>query len=285
MSNILYALDKENFNNINASLLYVTKSRYEEDWHSTLHTHPFTELFYVLKGKGSFIVKDKSFPVEVDDLVIVNGNVPHTELSMDSNPLEYIVLGIEGMSILNASQEEEEYNYGEYSIQNYKGYKDEVLFYLKKLLNEVASRDKYYKEVSQNLLHLLIINIIRRTEMKLVISSTKKLNKESAYIKNYIDIHYATNITLDSLAALTYMNKYYMVHAFKRCFGTSPINYLIDKRINEAKILLETTNYSIAQISDMVGFSNQSYFCQAFKRTLKVSPNSFRKGIGKQNDL
>ena len=54
------------------------------------------------------------------------------------------------------------------------------------------------------------------------------------------------------------MNKFYLVHAFKNYKGVSPINYLIDKRIQESKLLLETTNFSIAKIAQQVGFSSQS---------------------------
>ena len=73
------------------------------------------------------------------------------------------------------------------------------------------------------------------------------------------------------------MNKYYLVHSFKEYKGISPINYLIDKRILEAKHLLETTNHPIAKIADMTGFSSQSYFSQVFKRETQMTPNEFRK--------
>lgn len=50
------------------------------------------------------------------------------------------------------------------------------------------------------------------------------------------------------------MNKYYLVHSFTKHFGCSPISYLNDKRIEESKNLLETTNHSIAAIASMIGF-------------------------------
>ena len=73
------------------------------------------------------------------------------------------------------------------------------------------------------------------------------------------------------------MNKYYLVHAFKEYKGMSPINYLIDRRIQEAQYLLETSNYSIAKIAQAVGFSSQSYFSQVFRKEKGVSPNQYRK--------
>lgn len=87
-------------------------------------------------------------------------------------------------------------------------------------------------------------------------------------------------MTLDSLAAVAFMNKYYLSHEFKRHIGKSVIDYLIDKRISVAKVLLETTNHSMDQISQIVGFNSQSYFNQIFKKKLGITPSKYRKDTG-----
>ena len=58
--------------------------------------------------------------------------------------------------------------------------------------------------------------------------------------------------------------------------GISPINYLINRRIEESKNLLTTTNYSIRDISTIVGFSNSSYFSQMFKKFTGDSPRAYK---------
>lgn len=73
------------------------------------------------------------------------------------------------------------------------------------------------------------------------------------------------------------MNKYYLAHAFTKHTGVSPINYLIKKRIEEAKNLLSATDYSVAQIALSVGFSSHAYFAQVFKKEVGMSPISYRK--------
>lgn len=83
-----------------SKLLYVTTSKYEGDWQSILHSHPFSELFYVVNGSGFFIAEDEGFPVSKNDMVIINPHVQHTEKSGSESPLEYIVLGINGLSFL-----------------------------------------------------------------------------------------------------------------------------------------------------------------------------------------
>ena len=81
-------------------LMYVSKSRFGGDWNSVPHTHSCTEVFYCVDGRGQFNVEGKMLDVAPDDMVIVNPRTLHTELSYQANPLEYIVLGIEGIEIL-----------------------------------------------------------------------------------------------------------------------------------------------------------------------------------------
>ena len=73
------------------------------------------------------------------------------------------------------------------------------------------------------------------------------------------------------------MNKYYMVHAFKKYKGLSPINYLINRRLDEARHLLETTDYPVSKIALASGFSSQSYFSQVFRKELNMTPGEYRK--------
>lgn len=94
---------------------------------------------------------------------------------------------------------------------------------------------------------------------------------------SYIDHHYKENITLDQLAEKVSITKYYMVHAFKREYGVSPINYIINCRIKEGKRLLAETDLSLSQIAAILGFSSSSYFSQTFRNAEGTSPTEYRK--------
>lgn len=274
MSNVRFSFNSTQSQKLNVKLLYISRSKYGGDWHSTIHTHPFTELFYVIKGQGSFIVEDEKFQVREDDLVIVNSSINHTEVSFNSSPLEYIVLGIEGLAFFEPDTDD---LLQQYTCYNYSNYRNEVLFYLKALLHEIEYQEPDYDIICQDLLEVLIINIIRRTNYKISISSNQKISKECAYVKNYIDNHFTENVTLDYLASLAHTNKYYLVHAFNKYMGISPINYLIEKRIEESKHLLSATDHSISDIANIAGFSSQSYFSQVFRKNTGITPNQFRK--------
>lgn len=258
-----------------AKLIYISSAKYGEDWHSTLHSHTCTELFYVIGGAGQFRIADMIRTVYAGDLVIVNPGVEHTEISLSSSPLEYIVLGIEGLEY--SAGEEQDSRYG---IINFSVTGEEILLLLRGLLHEIQHRPPKYELICQDLLEILVIHLMRHSDFSMTLSAVShRTNKECAVVRRYLDAHFKENITLDQLAAMAHVNKYHMVHSFTREYGISPINYLISRRIYESRYLLNNTDHSLAQISQMLGFSSPSYFSQRFKKLEGVTPMQYRKGI------
>ena len=96
-------------------------------------------------------------------------------------------------------------------------------------------------------------------------------------MRRYIDNHFKESLTLEQLAGLAHLNKYYLSHTFRREFGVSPINYLISRRIEESRFLLRETDHSLSLIAQMLGFSTLSYFSQSFRRVEGMSPMEYRK--------
>ena len=254
-------------------LLYVSSAKYGGDWHSTPHTHSCSELFYVTGGVGQFFIDGEIHPVSSNDLVIVNPNVEHTEISFNANPLEYIVLGVEGLE-LSVSEEMED----RYCIVNFRNKRENIFFYLQNMLREIEAKAPGYETICQDLMEVLVIHLTRQTDFSTTMAPIKKSSSRlCATVKRYIDEHFKENINLDMLAELTHSSKYYMVHAFSEEYGISPINYMISRRIEDAKQLLKNDDYSLALISRMLGFSSPSYFSQIFKKSVGMSPNEYRK--------
>ena len=254
-------------------LLYVSSAKYGGDWHSTPHTHNFTELFYVIGGVGQFYIENEIYSVSANDLIIVNPTIEHTEISFNANPLEYIVLGVEGLELSFHDDQE-----SRYCIVNFGNIKGNILFYLQNMLMEIEKKTPGYEIVCQDLMEILAILIMRQTNYSTTIAPMRKNSPRlCATIRKYIDDHFKENITLDLLAEQTHVSKYYMVHAFTQEYGISPINYMISCRIEEAKHLLTNDDYSLAHISHMLGFSSPSYFSQTFKKMTGMSPNEYRK--------
>ena len=93
---------------------------------------------------------------------------------------------------------------------------------------------------------------------------------------------FSKNITLDVLAEITHINKFYLAHSFTECLGQSPISYLTDKRLSASKELLVSSNLSIAQVASSTGFSSQSYFSQIFRKEIGMTPQQYRKSHAKK---
>jgi AraC-like DNA-binding protein len=272
LSNEVYKIPQSHRGHLPVKLLYITKSKFDKDWHSINHTHHFTELLYITKGKGSFIFSNEEVPVKENDLIIVNPNVEHTEKSVVDKPLEYIALGIQGLSFSSSDSAG-----SQISFYNYKHEQGFYIYYLHQLIEEVQNQQEDYELIVQNILEILLLKLMRKKAFQLEKTSTKKINKDIAFIKNYIKQQFREDINLDILADIGHINKYYLAHSFKKSVGVSPIEYLIQTRIRESKILLETTNYPIAVISTLSGFSSQSFFSQSFKRVTNLSPSQYRK--------
>ena len=280
MSNNKHELIQGNSLRKTTKLLYVTSAQYGGDWHSTPHTHNCSELFYVIEGQGQFLIENNKYPVSVNDLVIVNPNVLHTEVSYNSSPLKYIVLGVEGLK-LSATSEEDNINF---SIINFQNLKDIILLYLQNMMSEIETKNPGYEVVCQDLMEILVVLLGRQTNFSTMLTPVKKKpNRLCINTKEYIDTHYQENITLDHLAEINYVSKYHLAHAFTEEYGISPINYLISKRISEAEHLLKTTSYSLSFISNTTGFSSPSYFTQMFRNHTGFTPSKFRNQYKKEH--
>ncbi|MEZ7729850.1 AraC family transcriptional regulator [Granulicatella sp. 20925_1_28] len=275
MSNERYLMMESDIKNLSFQLESITKSKYDSDWHSTLHTHPFTELFYVVDGKGEFNIQGQRFPVKPNDFVIINPQVEHTELSSPDEPLEYIVLGIRGLSFSNLTPVSEDGH--PFSFFNLRDEQKDILRYLNAMVQEATSQQMSYELVCHNLLEILLIKILRHQHFDLEVGKQSKATKDISFIKHYLETYYHESIQLEDLASMTHLSRFYISHSFKKEIGMSPMEYLIDIRIKESKILLRTTNYSISQVADIVGFTTPTYFSKQFRKSTGISPTDYRE--------
>ena len=274
MGRYYYNLSKEQSFTIRgtAKLLNVASSRYGDDWHSVPHTHNHTELFYIVGGKGQFFIEDQVFPVDVNNLVVINPNVTHTEASLNAQPLEYIVLGIEGIELATS-----ENSNGQFCLLDHFE-SAEISGCLRNILREMEQKSPGYEDVCQAFMEILVIRLMRSTTLSVAMEpQTIAGNRQCALVRRYIDDHFKEALTLDLLAEEAHMNKYYLSHAFKKEYGVSPINYMLSRRIDESKYLLAETDLSLSRIAQLLGFSSLSYFSQAFRKTQDISPMEFRQ--------
>ena len=100
-----------------------------------------------------------------------------------------------------------------------------------------------------------------------------------AAVEYYIGQHYMEDISLDDLTRIACMGITKLKYSFKARYGCTVITYLQRKRMAEAKLLLESTDYTIREISSMVGYSSGSRFARLFREEFGLTPMEYRKKL------
>lgn len=112
-------------------------------------------------------------------------------------------------------------------------------------------------------------------------SSTLQLAEQ---IEIYLKQNYKKTITNQSLTAHFHTHENYLARCMKEVFQCTPLEYLANYRLSQARLLLIKTDWPLHIIAEEVGFSRLSYFSQSFKKKYGVSPNNYRKQYWKQTN-
>lgn len=108
----------------------------------------------------------------------------------------------------------------------------------------------------------------------------KKLSSAIALICEYIQKHIYEAIRLEDLEKVTSLNRRTLTMRFKDEMGTTIPKYVSDRKLEEAKYLLSSSEMSISEISDLLSFSNQSHLTMRFREKYNITPNEYRKSNG-----
>ncbi|MBP2632290.1 MAG: AraC family transcriptional regulator [Firmicutes bacterium] len=95
-------------------------------------------------------------------------------------------------------------------------------------------------------------------------------------IFEYLTTHYQEPFQLNKIAKKYSFHPAYIIRCVKRKYGITPLQLLLDIRLNKAKQLLTNTNNSINNIAATVGFVDNAYFSKQFKKRLKLTPSEYR---------
>lgn len=98
--------------------------------------------------------------------------------------------------------------------------------------------------------------------------------------KSIIEHHYAdSTLSLEKVALTLQVSPVYLSRLIKQELGLSFVQLLTNKRMKQAIYLLQSTDYPIISISELVGYESQHYFSTAFKKVMGLSPNKYRRNI------
>lgn len=94
-------------------------------------------------------------------------------------------------------------------------------------------------------------------------------------ITSFIDNHLNDAITVKELAKIANLNETYFTHAFNKCMGITPMQYVINKKINYAMTLLNNGSHRVRDVAYQLGFKDEFYFSRLFKKKTGISPSRF----------
>ncbi|CTT71999.1 helix-turn-helix domain-containing protein [Escherichia coli] len=222
-------------------------------WESGHHVHDNeTELIYVKKGIARFTIDSSLYVAHADDIVVIERGRLHAVASDVNDPATTCTCALYGFQFQGAEEN-----------QLLQPHSCPVI---------AAGQGK---EVIKTLFNELSVILPQSKN-----SQTSSLWDAFAYtlaILFYLNNNYREKITLEQLSKKFRASVSYICHEFTKEYRISPINYVIQRRMTEAKWSLTNTELSQAEISWRVGYENVDHFAKLFLRHVGCSPSDYRR--------
>ena len=242
--------------------------------------------------KGTFYINDSVVNIRTGDLILIKPHVPHYLKIECDRPCRFLYLKFR----FTKSDEDK---YSKTSLNDFLSFitesnDDEGFFAIShthcssisSLMQQIMHEQKTNDNESEFLQSLLTMEIfvwlsrcLRMQWESALKSKENKLYEIMESAKAYIDENFAKDISLSDIADYVYLSVSHFSRAFKKTYKISPIQYLLQVRIETAKKLLLETNNKINDIASSVGFSAQQRFNDIFKKQTGFSPGSYRHNL------
>ena len=98
-------------------------------------------------------------------------------------------------------------------------------------------------------------------------------------MKDFLNTQITEKFKIESLCKQVSRSESQTIRIFKNAFGITPYAYLLSKKIDFSKKLLENTNLSVGQIAEKLCFADEYYFSNTFKNKVGIAPSTYRKRI------
>ncbi|SDE38119.1 AraC-like ligand binding domain-containing protein [Paenibacillus sp. UNCCL117] len=260
-----------------------------DDWQYNwpVHTHEGLEVYYFQRGNANYVIGEEIYDLFPGDMLLFRGSTIHrVNPSKDVPYIRSYVNFTE--AFLREQMPEDMFEKLMSMFEAPNGMlirwspeeRDEVATYFRAIHRENEHESFGYQLILKTLLTQLLIATYRKAKRLHEIAPAGQQSHSQENVRRilqYINQHYTENFSLQELSKELYLNKYYMCHCFKEVTGSTINNYVISKRIEEAKKLLRTTDEPVAFISEKLGFNTAVHFSRSFKKFTGISPQHYRK--------
>lgn len=254
----------------------------------TTHWHEEAEFTLITEGQALYHIDLAEYPVEAGDLLFIPPLVLHSislqeypKISSETYVFHMNFLGGNSTDICSTRYLTPLMNQ-EFSMPYLIKPEHPAYASLRKIFNQinslyVAAVPGY--ELALKSLFLQTIFLLLQYSKRNLSSDTGTSSDKLKQVLDYIEVHYAENITISELAKLCYFSDYHFMRFFKKHMNMTCVEYINNLRLEKSVELFEQGNTSILDVSLSTGFHNLSYFHKVFKRKYHMTPKSFLKQL------
>ena len=228
-------------------------------------------IHFILHGKGEYILSDEKYDLTKCRAFLVKPGQRVKYIAGAYNPWKYCWIGFAGMQAKNLIDKTGFYNSPISHFNNI----DEVENTILNLQNLQSTQSNlHFLEISY------LLKILSHLDMK---KENDKHNRVQQRHLNtaiqFIEHNYSRHILVDDIARHVGIDRKYLSSIFKKLLNTTTQQYLLNKRLDQATILLSESNLSIKEISHSLGYYDALLFSKMFKNKYGLSPTLFRNRI------
>jgi len=256
-----------------------------------MNRHDYFELLYVRSGEVVYQVKDRYFRMKEGDLFVMGSVAMHRMAEYPKGKVKAAVLYFSPDLIRGNAPEGADIEYlmpflvqddgFPHVVRAATGIPGQVFDLMSRAAAELpagSNRGRLSVLTYLKMMLVLLVNHYSGYKGTEDVFHRKERNlKRLRPVFEHIDAHYSGSITLQEVAACMHMSKSSFMRFFRNVTGESFVAYLNHFRISRAQILLRTTDLSIAEISQEVGFCDQSYFGMLFRKLTGQTPREFKR--------
>ena len=224
-------------------------------------------LFYVAKGKEHFFL-DAETVADEGSFIFFRPHEKQKHIYKEEKTGEFYYVHF------NAPLDFDLFGFASSFVYNSK-LSTSVCDLFEEIISELQRKQPAYEKICVSKLFTLLSVLERKTKKESSLQS-RYFDKISFVIQK-MNKEYEKNYTLDDYAKICNMSKFHFIRVFKDITGASPLEYRNTIRIEHVKEQLIDTNMSISEIAERSGYASASYFCDAFKKRMGVSPSDYRK--------
>ena len=237
------------------------------------------QLLYVVSGKAHFYFDDAERIVTAGHMVLFQPRQEQHYEYFGTDKTEVCWVHFTGSNVKNILRR---YDIPLDTPVLYSGASAIYAYLFKEMINELQTCRTGYEELLAMYLRQILI-LVQRTRQEHRTSINTHIQEEMEYARRYFNEHYNEQISIEDYAQSRNMSVSWFQRSFKQIVNYSPMQYILTIRINNAASLLESTDYSMAEISAIVGYDNPLYFSRLFKKQKGVSPSEYRKLVSQKD--